>query len=260
MDEIKEESKANPKKAVKEKRKADIYTALNKFQALVQPVVMNKRAIVKYEKNGQWQDKSYSYADLSAIWQGIRKPLCDSGLAITHGIKVVPVNNYYEVNVSTKLVHTLSGQSLDVDLLWNVSDNKIHTLGSMVTYLKRYGISAILGIVTEEDDDGGRANNDDKPRKEPVKAPEKPVTPKPVSAPPTFPTDEQQAQNGLISSAQVKELQEARNQFNVPDTKWKLYLQAAYNINTAWKIKVEWFEAIHSTLVLNTNVIKDFSI
>jgi hypothetical protein len=233
---------------------------------------MNQHAEVKYEKNGKWIDKSYNYADLQAIWEGIRKPLCDNNLIITHSVSTESdiaktedgsVYPYVQVNVSTYVVH-VNGQKLSVKMTWNVSDGKIHTLGSMITYLKRYGISAILGIVTEEDDDGGKANDQDAkktPAKaaEPAKKAQKPAKPAATtngSAVKPEPTDQQQVAAGLIVKAQIKALQDLRDKHKIDNAHWKMWLNTYYHIISAWKITIKDYPAIEYVLVNEPDTVK----
>ena len=134
----------------------ELIAALVKFQGAVSPVVMNKEAKIVFEKNGKWIDKSYRYADLGAIFEAIRKPLSESGLAISQ----FPSVDQSEVIVQTMLFHT-SGQFIKETLKMKPVDAKIQSIGSTITYGKRYSISAILGISTEEDDDGSAGNGND---------------------------------------------------------------------------------------------------
>lgn len=245
----------------------ELYEALNKFQALVRPIKMNQHAEVKYQKDGRWIDKSYDYADLQAIWEGIRKPLCDNQLGITHEIETNWQGGVCEVMVRTILFHT-NGSIIQVAMKWNVLDSKIHTLGSTITYLKRYEISAILGIVTEADDDGGKAQDQDEKGKKPVQnAPQAPAGAQPPKKEPVKqttkkanPSDEEQATAGLILTVQVKALQDKRNLHKIPDHKWKAWLFAKYaGIMTAWKIKQVDFAAIDYTLTNNPGEISGFA-
>jgi hypothetical protein len=37
--------------------------------------------------------------------------------------------------------------------------NSPQAIGSAITYMRRYAISAVLGLIVEEDDDGNKASN-----------------------------------------------------------------------------------------------------
>jgi hypothetical protein len=76
--------------------------------------------------------------------------------------------------LETTLYHT-SGEWISGTQLVNPVKNDPQGLGSAITYARRYSLSAILGLVSDDDDD---ANTATKPEpKQEVKAPEKPVSP-----------------------------------------------------------------------------------
>jgi hypothetical protein len=97
------------------------------------------------------------YADLSSVWNACRGPLSKNGLAIVQTI---------QQRESGEVLHTLlghaSGQWMSSTMPIKVkSDNKsaneIQQLGSCLTYLRRYSLSAIVGIAPDDDDDGNTA-------------------------------------------------------------------------------------------------------
>lgn len=51
-----------------------------------------------------------------------------------------------------------TGDTLDTGVTLPVTDDP-QKLGSAITYIRRYGIVTLLGLVTEEDDDAGAASN-----------------------------------------------------------------------------------------------------
>lgn len=104
-----------------------------------------------------------SYADLGSVWDAARPVLSKHGLCVmqtTHitadGAKIVMV---------TTLAHT-SGQWMKSFLPLNPSKNDSQGIGAALTYLRRYSLSAIVGVVCDNDDDGetavGRGKNQDK--------------------------------------------------------------------------------------------------
>ena len=149
----------------------ELVAALVKFQGSVSPVTMNREAKIFYQRDGKWMDKSYRYADLGAIFEAIRKPLSDAGLAISQ----FPSVEQNEVVVQTILFHT-SGQFLKESIRMRPVDTKIQSIGSTITYGKRYSLSAILGISTEEDDDGGAGNGEPDPLDQRPPADRRPAT------------------------------------------------------------------------------------
>ena len=90
-----------------------------------------------------------NYANLAAIWDVCRESLSANGLAIT---QVTSVEGE-RVVLTTVLLHN-SGQWLSGDYPLSPVKSDPQSMGSAVTYARRYALSAILGIVADEDDDG----------------------------------------------------------------------------------------------------------
>lgn len=89
------------------------------------------------------------YADLSAIWEFSRPLLVKHGFAVSQ----LPQAKENQIILTTLLMHS-SGEWLSSDLI--VTPNKQNdpqAVGSALTYARRYALSAILGICSEEDDD-----------------------------------------------------------------------------------------------------------
>jgi hypothetical protein len=96
-----------------------------------------------------------SYADINDILIAIRPELMKSGLAITQGNRYCTDSNGFYV--TTMLVHS-SGQWLKSEVRMPIGGKKdSQAVGSSITYGRRYGLSAILGISVEADDDGNKA-------------------------------------------------------------------------------------------------------
>lgn len=92
----------------------------------------------------------YSYADLPTIFEVINPLLKKHGLGFTQLIQ--------EQNIETILFHIDTGETIksttsipqDVNLK---GMNEFQILGSAITYLRRYALSSLLGIVTDKDTD-----------------------------------------------------------------------------------------------------------
>lgn len=92
------------------------------------------------------------YADLSSVWQAIRKPMTKNGLAIIQTTEPYPDG----VVVVTTMTHK-SGEWIRGRLAGTIVPDKkgIRTpqgLLSLITYLRRAGVSAITGVCPEDDD------------------------------------------------------------------------------------------------------------
>lgn len=94
------------------------------------------------------------YATLDSIIATVRKPLADNGLSFSQMLQA----NETGLTLETWLLHT-SGQFLMSELPLTVMDgnrgvNQMQSLGSSLTYLKRYTLAAMLGVGVGDDDDG----------------------------------------------------------------------------------------------------------
>lgn len=95
------------------------------------------------------------YADLASVWEAIRGPLTENGLSIVQ----MPSADGAKVSVTTILLHT-SGQFIRSRLTMVAADTKPQTVGSCLTYARRYALSAVAGVAPD-DDDGNAANGGD---------------------------------------------------------------------------------------------------
>jgi hypothetical protein len=96
------------------------------------------------------QGYGYSYADLPKIFEVINPLLQKHGLGFTQLIN--------GQQIVTVLFHCESGEQIDsqTDIPQGVQlkgMNDFQVLGSAITYLRRYALSSILGIVTDKDVD-----------------------------------------------------------------------------------------------------------
>ena len=113
--------------------------ALAKFQSSM--VAVKKGATNPFFKS--------KYADLASIIDAIKKPLADVGLAFTQ----FPTG---DGGLTTVLMHE-SGEWLEDTFTMKPADSKPQSIGSAITYARRYALGAVLGIATEADDDGEAA-------------------------------------------------------------------------------------------------------
>lgn len=94
------------------------------------------------------------YADFATIVRASRPALTKHGLAVTQQIIV---GEDGQTMLHTILMHS-SGQYIESRMRVVPAKNDLQTLGSCITYLKRYAYSALVGVTaSDEDDDGERA-------------------------------------------------------------------------------------------------------
>lgn len=121
-----------------------ILPALIKFQTKIGTVGKNKQ-------NPHFGSK---YADLAAIMDEARPLLGENELALVQNLVESSPD---EVRLLTTLYHT-SGQYFSSLITLKPSKADPQGIGSAITYARRYSLSPLLGIVTEEDDDGNAAS------------------------------------------------------------------------------------------------------
>jgi len=116
----------------------NIYQALASFQ--------NECPVIHKDTKGY----NYTYADFPAILEIVNPLLAKHGLGFTQ-----PLDGKA---VKTILFHIESGDTLEssIDIPQDVElagMNQFQVLGSAITYLRRYALASILGIVTDKDND-----------------------------------------------------------------------------------------------------------
>jgi hypothetical protein len=123
------------------------------------------------------------YASLGAIINAVRLPLARHGISAVQTVST----DGGAVGVTTTLLHA-SGEWMAETAMSALPDRAtVQQLGSVITYLRRYALASITGIVGEDDDDGNATTSPSAPRSEPRK-PFKPQDPRTaVPLPPTAP-------------------------------------------------------------------------
>lgn len=127
------------------------------FSALAEAQGEFERVIA--DRKGQTGHRTYRYADLSAHLSVIRPILPKHGLAIVQR-PVQDDNDITLVRLQTVLTHS-SGQWFAGMVKMRSTGEKAETpqsIGSVITYARRYGLAALLGLAAEEDDDGAAAS------------------------------------------------------------------------------------------------------
>lgn len=107
---------------------------------------------IKDTKGQVGQNRNYKYADLASVINASREALAANDLAVLQ--RSYP--NERGVCLQTTLVHSSGEWISDGGLTLPAPKNDPQGFGSAMTYARRYGLAALLGIV-QDDDDGASA-------------------------------------------------------------------------------------------------------
>jgi hypothetical protein len=141
------------------------------------------------------------YADLAEVWEAIRGPLSKNGLCLTQyplGPEgVISILGHSSGQFIRSVIHLPADKKGQMDA---------QTIGSMITYARRYSASAIAGIA-QDDDDGNAASGKPSPARQ-LPAP-RVANPAPVAAvetpePPEAPDTPDQAERKRLRAIVVK--------------------------------------------------------
>ena len=99
----------------------------------------------------------YNYVDLAEIIDNVKPILLKNSIIVIQSVGTAEGG----VSITTRLQH-ISGEWIQdtfaLPALVQKSMNSVQGMGASITYGRRYGISAMLGIATDEDTDGTMKN------------------------------------------------------------------------------------------------------
>nr|DAQ02523.1 MAG TPA: ERF superfamily protein [Caudoviricetes sp.] len=106
------------------------------------------------------------YVPLENVAEAITQTATKYGLAFSQYATTTESGN---VSVGTIIFHE-SGEYIEFPpLILKPENTKPQSIGSAITYAKRYALSAIFGITSDKDDDGNKANGNGEQQKQPQK-------------------------------------------------------------------------------------------
>lgn len=120
-----------------------IAAALVKVQAEIKPAI-------KDSLNPHFKSK---YADLGAVWESCRASLTKNELCVVQTTDF----DVHGAWLKTTLLHT-SGEFIEGRFPLQPTKPDMQGMGSALSYARRYGLSALIGIVADIDDDGNAAS------------------------------------------------------------------------------------------------------
>ena len=106
------------------------------------------RPALKDSYNGFTQSR---YATLNSVMEACGEALINAGIWVTQ--HPVPVDGGgTQLTLVTKLVHAESGEWQESTIVMPLVKADPQAYGSALTYARHYGLSAMVGLVTEDDD------------------------------------------------------------------------------------------------------------
>jgi ERF superfamily len=148
----------------------DFVAALSAAQAAIQAPKKNRKGY------------NYNYADLDDVIDALKQPFFENGLAFTQTIETDDKN---QMHLVTTLFHK-SGGSMTSKMplpvtrnenLFSATSQDHQSLGTAITYYRRYSLMAIVGIASEDNDAAStkKEQEQEESQKENKPAPKKPV-------------------------------------------------------------------------------------
>lgn len=113
-----------------------IYPAIFAMQQALEPIERTKTV-----KTGKY---SFSYAPLDAIMDKVRPLFSANGLAVMQAVDADVL--------TTRLIHQ-SGQWVESETFLNRDHANMQGFGGEITFKRRYALSALIGLVSDDDND-----------------------------------------------------------------------------------------------------------
>jgi hypothetical protein len=139
-----------------------LYAALAKAQGEFKPIAKNRDVTIRGRNKHTQQETSYQfrYADLETILAATRPALAANGLALVQPIR----EDNGGVYLDTMLMHADGGvitSSIPLHDPAAMADLKHY--GAEISYLRRYAVTAILGVSADDDLDENGQQPEDEP-------------------------------------------------------------------------------------------------
>lgn len=192
-----------------------LFEALAKAQGKMKPAVMDM-------KNPHYNSR---YASLTSCQDAYRGPIAENNLSLTQQIF-----SFDEKYFCRSVLGHSSGQWISNVFRILLDRSNMQGLGSAITYARRYGANALIGVVDTEDDDGNAS----------VAPPQEKRA-----------TDSQKAQGSaskFVSEPQLKRLFAISNSKGWTHEELKMYLMAAWGIETTKDLDRVKYDQIIKTI------------
>lgn len=138
---------------------AALFSALAKAQGEFKPIEKNREVEITMRSGGKFK---FRYADLEEILSKTRPALSANGLALIQ--RMEPTESGALVHCD--LMHAAGGILSSSHLLPKYADDDIKGFGALITYHRRYLVTAMLGVAADDDldEDGQGAGQQKQPK------------------------------------------------------------------------------------------------
>lgn len=113
-------------------------------------LLMAQKRITPAPKDAENPFCGNKYASLASVMSVCKNALTENGIVL---LQFPEQSDEGHICLLTRLLHAESGETIDSRITMPIAKNDPQSLGSAITYARRYALSALLGIVSEEDDD-----------------------------------------------------------------------------------------------------------
>ena len=131
----------------------EIKTKATKIKTLYEALLEVQREVPAIQKNGINPHFKSKYITLDSLMSQV--------LPVLHKHNFIwitlPTTENSDPSLSYALIYTPTGEKIEGTMSLQAKGVSPQDQGSAITYAKRYSISALLGIVADEDDDGSKA-------------------------------------------------------------------------------------------------------
>lgn len=147
---------------------------INELAAALAKAQASLKGAVKDSQNPHLRSK---YADLASVWDACREALSKNNLSVTQmPHSVHDEDGRVHLYVGTYLLHS-SGQWMGETCEIPLVKQDAQGVGSAITYGRRYGLAAIVGIAPSDDDGEAAVGRTEKPLPDINPNPAPPLTP-----------------------------------------------------------------------------------
>lgn len=107
---------------------------------------------IKDSTNPHFKSK---YANINSVIDAVKKPLNDNGIAILQSLSPSDDN---KLHLTTRLIHS-SGEWIEDTAVCPLAKQDAQGLGSAISYIRRYSLSALCAVYADDDDGQSAALN-----------------------------------------------------------------------------------------------------